>query len=275
MVRAGTRRFVYAPDGRVLGEYGSSASDVKAEFIWMSPEVGEGGTFGGDDALGGYMPLSVAVPTVTEPDRLLWVHGNHMGVPTVITDATGTEHSFPTGYALPGFPGQNRTFADLYYNRYRDYDPTTGRYIQADPIGLEGGASPYSYAMNNPLRYADPTGEIVPLVILGGMALGGGLELALQAGENYLDGCEVFNFNWWDVGVSTFVGGVSPGLVSLGGRGWKTYKRYKQYKKYLKKTKNIQNRARFKRNLSKNKQDYVDYIYLYGFWQVFKYGGKA
>jgi hypothetical protein len=28
-----TRRFVYAPDGRVLGEYGSSASDVRAEFI--------------------------------------------------------------------------------------------------------------------------------------------------------------------------------------------------------------------------------------------------
>ena len=104
------------------------------------------------------MPLSVAVPTVTEPDRLLWVHGNHMGVPTVITDATGTEHSFPTGYALPGFPGQSRTLADLYYNRYRDYDPTTGRYIQADPIGLAGGANPYLYAEANPLRFTDPLG---------------------------------------------------------------------------------------------------------------------
>ena len=86
--------------------------------------------------------------------------------PAVITDATGTELSFPTGYALPGFPGQSRTFADLYYNRYRDYDPTTGRYIQADPIGLEGGASPYSYAMNNPLRFSDPTGEI-PITYYG------------------------------------------------------------------------------------------------------------
>ena len=28
-----TRHYLYAPDGRVLGEYGSSASDVKAEFI--------------------------------------------------------------------------------------------------------------------------------------------------------------------------------------------------------------------------------------------------
>jgi hypothetical protein len=32
----------------------TSATDVKAEFIWMSPEVGETGTYGGDDGLGGY-----------------------------------------------------------------------------------------------------------------------------------------------------------------------------------------------------------------------------
>jgi RHS repeat-associated protein len=50
------------------------------------------------------------------------------------------------------------TFADLYYNRYRDYDPSTGNYIQADPIGLAGGANPYSYAMGNPVRYMDPLG---------------------------------------------------------------------------------------------------------------------
>lgn len=34
-----TRRFVYAPDRRVLGEYGSNVSDVKAEFIWLCPMV--------------------------------------------------------------------------------------------------------------------------------------------------------------------------------------------------------------------------------------------
>ena len=109
-----TRRFVYAPDGRVLGEYGTSATDVKAEFIWMSPEVGDAGMFGGDDGtsttlstgLGGYMPLSVAVPTVTEPDRLLWVHGNHMGVPAVITDVTGTSSRSPPATPSPGSPAK-------------------------------------------------------------------------------------------------------------------------------------------------------------------------
>jgi RHS repeat-associated protein len=158
---ADTRRFVYAPDGRVLGEYGASASDVKAEFIWLNPQVGDAGTFGGDDGLGGYMPLAV----VTTGGTLTWVHANHMGVPALYTNSTGTAITAPTGYTAPGFPGQSRTLADLYYNRYRDYDPTTGRYIQADPIGLAGGASPYSYAMNNPLRYTDPTGEFVPAAI--------------------------------------------------------------------------------------------------------------
>ncbi len=49
-------------------------------------------------------------------------------------------------YLAPDFPGQSRVLPDLYYNRHRDYDPTTGRYIQADPIGLDGGQNSYAYA---------------------------------------------------------------------------------------------------------------------------------
>jgi RHS repeat-associated protein len=158
---ADTRRFLTAPDGRTMGEYGSSATDVKAEFIWMSPEVGDPGsrsgagssTFGGDDGLGGYTPLAIVNGTT-----LSWTHGNHMGVPITYTNSSGAIIAAPTGCSAPGFPGQSMTFADLYYNRYRDYDPSTGGYIQADPIGLAGGANPYSYAMGNPVRYMDPDG---------------------------------------------------------------------------------------------------------------------
>ena len=46
----------------------------------------------------------------------------------------------------------------------RDYDPTTGRYIQADPLGLVDGASVYGYARQNPGRYVDLRGEKVVYV---------------------------------------------------------------------------------------------------------------
>ena len=155
---ADTRRFVTAPDGRIVGEYGSSATDVKAEFIWLSPQVGDTGPFGGDDGLGGYAPIALATAASGGGTILSWVHGDHLGTPIVMTDASGTAIAQPTGYTATAFPGQSKTLADLYYNRYRDYDPTTGRYIQADPIGLAGGPNPYSYAMGNPLRYVDPMG---------------------------------------------------------------------------------------------------------------------
>ncbi|WP_353937972.1 RHS repeat-associated core domain-containing protein [uncultured Sulfitobacter sp.] len=45
----------------------------------------------------------------------------------------------------------------------RDYDPTTGRYIEADPLGLVDGPSVYGYVGQNPGRYTDPRGEKVTI----------------------------------------------------------------------------------------------------------------
>lgn len=152
-----TRAYVYDQHGRLLGEYGTSAADVVAETIWLLPEAAnDNQPFGGDDGIGGYAPLAVVTGSGTGV-ATNWVHGNHMGVPLLHTDASGAAVT-PAAHTLPGFPGQMRTLADLYYNRHRDYDSSTGRYIQADPIGLQGDPNPYLYANANPLRFMDSEG---------------------------------------------------------------------------------------------------------------------
>ena len=45
----------------------------------------------------------------------------------------------------------------LHYNRHRYYDPHSGRFVSKDPIGLEGGLTPHTYA-KNPNMYIDPMG---------------------------------------------------------------------------------------------------------------------
>lgn len=60
-------------------------------------------------------------------------------------------------------PGQyNDQETGLHYNYYRDYDPSIGRYIQADPVGLDGGLNFYAYALGNPVMFIDPLGLWVP-----------------------------------------------------------------------------------------------------------------
>ena len=66
----------------------------------------------------------------------------------------------------------------------RDYGPTLGRYIQADPLGLVDGASIYGYALQNPGRYYDPTGEVIPFAVIGAAAA---LGFAFGALYQYLE----------------------------------------------------------------------------------------
>ncbi|HGT3378250.1 TPA: RHS repeat-associated core domain-containing protein, partial [Pseudomonas aeruginosa] len=77
------------------------------------------------------------------------------------------------------FPGQYYDAeSGLHYNYFRDYDPETGRYVETDPIGLEGGINTYGYVGANPVGNIDPLGLqtaiLCPRVTIGfeGMTAG-------------------------------------------------------------------------------------------------------
>uniref|UniRef100_UPI0010F52D62 RHS repeat-associated core domain-containing protein n=1 Tax=Chitinivorax sp. B TaxID=2502235 RepID=UPI0010F52D62 len=59
------------------------------------------------------------------------------------------------------FPGQYWDHGiKLSHNWYRTYNPETGRYVQSDPIGLQGGLNTYGYVGGDPITKADPTGLV-------------------------------------------------------------------------------------------------------------------
>jgi RHS repeat-associated protein len=60
------------------------------------------------------------------------------------------------------FPGQYYDAeTENHYNYYRDYNPVTGHYVQADPIGLRGGINPFGYVGNNPINWIDSLGLVM------------------------------------------------------------------------------------------------------------------
>jgi RHS repeat-associated protein len=64
--------------------------------------------------------------------------------------------SFPYNLRFPGQVGGGP--AGLHDNYQRDYDPGTGRYVESDPIGFDGGTNTYAYVRGNPVSRIDPLG---------------------------------------------------------------------------------------------------------------------
>ena len=94
-------------------------------------------------------------------------------------------------------PGQyHDTESGLYYNLARYYEPTTGRYLSVDPMR---DAEDYTYAGGNPLKYVDPTGEIV-ILVHGTFASGADRTKATSdfglAASSFFGGQSVRAFEW-------------------------------------------------------------------------------
>jgi RHS repeat-associated protein len=110
---------------------------------------------------------------------LSYIHPDHLNTPRLVANMSGTpvwrwDNTEPFGDSMPnedpnntgnvfdmplGFAGQYRDReTGIFYNYFRDYDPVLGRYVQSDPIGLQGGINTYVYVGNTPTMMIDPTG---------------------------------------------------------------------------------------------------------------------
>ncbi len=149
---------------------------------------------GGD----GLAAIYVKQPGVT--DKIYYVHTDHLGSILKLTDAAGTE-SFKASYNAWGEQTvSNKIFgfhrgytghehlpeSGLINMNGRLYDPVLARFMSPDPYvqlpDFSQSYNRYTYCLNNPLSYTDPSGEFwIPIV---GMALINGIQSGARSGMN-------------------------------------------------------------------------------------------
>ncbi|MFO1284604.1 MAG: RHS repeat-associated core domain-containing protein [Burkholderiales bacterium] len=182
-----TTRYVYDEQGRLIGEYQADGTLIQ-ETVWLD-----------DLPVATLRPTGSGTPT---PVAVYYVHADHLGSPRAITRPTDDQivwrwdnaepfganaaNENPSGlgnfrYDLR-FPGQQYDpETATHYNYFRDYDPTTGRYRQSDPIGLAGARDSFAYVRNSPVGRIDRWGWETALHVSAAAAAGRTLHL-MQVG---------------------------------------------------------------------------------------------
>ena len=152
---------VYDEAGHWLGDYDSSGAPLQ-QALWM------------DD-----LPVGL----LANGNQLHYLQPDHLGTPRVVIEVarnvpvwTWDVKGEAFGNTAPDqnpdgdannfvldmrFPGQRfDAVSGLNYNYFRDYDSTTGRYLESDPIGLKGGPSTYAYVGGDPYSFIDSSGLV-------------------------------------------------------------------------------------------------------------------
>jgi len=137
---------------------------------------------------GGNGTAAIHSRTVGGGNATFYLHRDHLGSPELITDSSGNVLVRPSfaaygerrdgsdwdgaigsgdlntlaGISRRGFTGHEHLDAvNLIHMNGRVFEPVAGRFLSADPLARTAWTSPagqYAYALNNPLRYIDPTG---------------------------------------------------------------------------------------------------------------------
>jgi RHS repeat-associated protein len=113
----------------------------------------------------------------TQQDGTVYYHPDHLGSTSIATDDNGnkvedifyysfgeTRQDTGSGNLMHKYTGQELDYeTNLYNYGARLYDPEIGRFISPDSIvpnpGDPQSLNRYSYVLNNPMRFTDPTGH--------------------------------------------------------------------------------------------------------------------
>ena len=148
-----TTRYAVDTDGNVLAEY--------LDGILVKNYIQGNGLAGWTDAEG----------------NTYYFNSDILGSTTEITDASGniansykydawgnlldsSSITVDNDFTYVGSYGLMANDSGTYYVRARNYDAENGRWISADPIGIEGGNNLYVYCYNTPVNAIDYTGNI-------------------------------------------------------------------------------------------------------------------
>jgi RHS repeat-associated protein len=193
-VNSVTQSYVYGLSGELLQQTDSTAS---VEYVYLNGQ-----------------PLAVV-----QDGNVYYLHNDHLGTPRAVTDVAKTVvwrwDSDPFGTTAANedpdndgivftlnlrFPGQYYdSETGLHYNYFRYYDPSTGRYITADPLGIVPNPSAtqaglnhlYVYAKNNAVNLTDPYGllPVMPWPEFGPVC-GSGANTGMIPDGIYKQACE-------------------------------------------------------------------------------------
>ncbi|MBI2139005.1 RHS repeat-associated core domain-containing protein [Candidatus Woesearchaeota archaeon] len=160
--------------------------------------------------------------------KMFFYHPDHLGSTDLVTDESGKKVEktsyMPFGEVLSG--GESRfTFTGkemdkgtgLMYYGARYYNPSFKRFTQPDSVIADvydpQNLNRYSYVMNNPVKYTDPSGNAINLI---GAAVAGGIGFAIgalwSAGNQYFSKGEI---DWWEAGKSGAAVGIAAGVGVL------------------------------------------------------------
>ncbi len=128
-----------------------------------------------DQANGYVIADAIQLIALTTVPKMYFVHTDHLNTPRLIASDTGQtvwtwSNDDPYGNNAPNenpagagqftcnlrLPGQYfDQETSTHYNYFRDYDASTGRYVQSDPVGLAGGINTYLYVNADPIVSED------------------------------------------------------------------------------------------------------------------------